>query len=85
VEQASGGTLFLDEIGDLEQGSQIKLLRLLQEEEYSALGSDRIEKSSARIIAATNADLMKKQSNGSFRKDLYYRLMGPSAGFFPVL
>ena len=75
VEQASGGTLFLDEIGDLEQSSQIKLLRLLQEEKYYALGSDKIEKSSARIIAATNADIMNRQSNGSFRKDLYYRLM----------
>jgi len=84
VEQASGGTLFLDEIGDLEQSSQIKLLRLLQEEEYYALGSDRIEKSSARIIAATNADLMDKQSNGSFRKDLYYRLMAHHIAIPPL-
>lgn len=84
VEQASGGTLFLDEIGDLEQSSQIKLLRLLQEEEYYALGSDKIEKSGARIIAATNADLMDKERKGSFRKDLYYRLMAHHIAIPPL-
>ena len=75
IEQAAEGTLFLDEIGDLDVGSQVKLLRLLQEEEFYPLGSDRPETSRARIIAATNADLKSKQQEGSFRKDLYYRLM----------
>jgi len=75
VEQAKDGTLFMDEIGDMETGPQIKLLRLLQEGEYYPLGSDSSQKSRARIVAATNADLHGKQENGSFRKDLYYRLI----------
>jgi len=75
IEQAAEGTLFLDEIGDLDVASQVKLLRLLQEEEFYPLGSDRPEKCRARIIAATNADLKVKQQEGTFRKDLYYRLM----------
>jgi DNA-binding NtrC family response regulator len=75
IEQASGGTLFLDEIGDLEIISQVKLLRLLQEEEFYPLGADKPQKSKTRIITATNADLKTKQQEGSFRKDLYYRLM----------
>ena len=75
IEQAAGGTLFLDEIGDLDNAAQVKLLRLLQEGEYYALGSDSPGHSSARIIAATNADLQERQADGSFRRDLYYRLM----------
>jgi two-component system response regulator HydG len=75
VEQASGGTLFLDEIGDLDTGSQIKLLRLLQDREYYPLGSDVIKLSDARIVAATNTELEKKQREGTFRNDLYYRLI----------
>lgn len=75
IEKAAGGTLFLDEIGDLEIGAQIKLLRLLQEHEYYPLGSDTPHRSNARIVAATNADLQQKQKDGSFRKDLYYRLI----------
>lgn len=76
VEQAAGGTLFLDEIGDLDNGAQVKLLRLLQEEEYYPLGSDVAERSTTRIVAATNADLAERQERGVFRRDLYYRLMG---------
>ena len=72
IEKAKSGTLFLDEIGDLEMSSQVKLLRLLQEIEYYPLGSDVAMISNARIIAASNLDLKQKQ--GSFRKDLYYRL-----------
>jgi DNA-binding NtrC family response regulator len=76
VEQASGGTLFLDEIGDLDNAAQVKLLRLLQEDEYYALGADEPQTSTARIVAATNADLAERQADGRFRRDLYYRLMG---------
>ena len=76
VEQAAGGTLFLDEIGDLDNGAQVKLLRLLQEDEYYPLGSDTAERSTARVIAATNANLRERQEAGAFRRDLFYRLMG---------
>lgn len=75
VEKAQHGTLFLDEIGDLEPSSQVKLLRLLQEGEFYPLGSDEPRKVSLRVLAATNADLAKKQEEGSFRRDLYYRLI----------
>lgn len=75
VERARGGTLFLDEIGDLEWSSQTKLLRLLQEGEYYPLGSDEAQTAQLRIVAATNANLLEKQADGSFRKDLYYRLV----------
>ncbi|HET6460764.1 MAG TPA: sigma-54 dependent transcriptional regulator [Syntrophales bacterium] len=74
VEQAAGGTLFLDEIGDLSFQSQVKLLRLLQEGEYFPLGSDVAKRSDARVVVATNQDLVKLQESGKFRKDLYYRL-----------
>ena len=74
IRQASGGTLFLDEIGDLSPGSQVKLLRLLQEGEYLPLGSDKVQRSGARIVAATHTDLKVKMELGTFRPDLYYRL-----------
>ncbi|MFI8619426.1 MULTISPECIES: sigma-54-dependent transcriptional regulator [unclassified Marinomonas] len=74
VEQASGGTLFLDEIGDLSLASQVKLLRLLQEGEYYPLGSDKPKRLNARLVVATHQNLDTKQADGSFRKDLYYRL-----------
>ena len=74
IAQAAGGTLFLDEIGDLPVISQVKLLRLLQEQEYTPLGQDRPFKTDARIVVATNADLAKQQEAGKFRPDLYYRL-----------
>ena len=74
IAQAAGGTLFLDEIGDLPVVSQVKLLRLLQEQEYTPLGQDRPVKTDARVIVATNADLAKRQEAGTFRPDLYYRL-----------
>lgn len=75
VEKARGGTLFLDEIGDLSLSSQVKLLRLVQEEEYFPLGSDVPAKSSARLIVATNRDLKKLLAKEAFRSDLYYRLL----------
>lgn len=74
IEQASGGTLFLDEIGELSYSSQIKLLRLLQENEYYPLGSDILKYSDARVIVATNHDLEPKLESGQFRKDLYHRI-----------
>jgi len=71
---AKGGTLFLDEIGDLDNSSQVKLLRLLQEKEYYPVGSDLLRKSDARIVMATNRNLPKLIAEGKFRNDLYYRL-----------
>ncbi|MGE5239713.1 MAG: sigma-54 interaction domain-containing protein [Chloroflexota bacterium] len=75
IAQASDGTLFLDEIGDLKESSQVKLLRLLQEQTYYPLGSDAPKQSNARILVATNRDLERLMSEGRFRKDLYYRLI----------
>ena len=74
VQSADSGTLFLDEIGDLSAPSQVKLLRLLQEREFRALGSDRLQRTSARFIFATNRDLKAMRDAGTFRGDLFYRL-----------
>jgi DNA-binding NtrC family response regulator len=74
IEEAADGTLFLDEIGDLSIGSQVKLLRFLQEGEYLPLGSDRPKRVKARVIVATHQDLAAKERAGAFRRDLYYRL-----------
>ncbi|MBU0754943.1 MAG: sigma-54 dependent transcriptional regulator [Planctomycetes bacterium] len=75
IAQAAGGNLFLDEIGDLSPASQVKLLRLLQDQEYLPLGSDMPKKTDARIIVATNRDLKALQESRQFRMDLYYRLV----------
>ncbi|MGD8836794.1 MAG: sigma 54-interacting transcriptional regulator, partial [Desulfobacteraceae bacterium] len=74
IERAAGGTLFLDEIGDLSHGSQVKLLRLLQEKEYMPIGHDIARQTDARVIASTHADLWALQQENRFRKDLHYRL-----------
>lgn len=74
IETAQGGTLFLDEIGDLTLASQVKLLRLIQEQEYYPLGSDVAKKAEIRIVVATNRDLSEMSARDAFRKDLYYRL-----------
>lgn len=74
VSRAANGTLFLDEIGDLSETSQIKLLRLLQQNEYYQVGSDLLRRSTARIVLATNVDLEERIAEGRFRRDLYYRL-----------
>ena len=73
-EQAQGGTLFLDEIGDLPYDLQAKLLRVLQEREIQKLGGTGTIKVDVRVIAATNANLLGRVQQGSFREDLYYRL-----------
>jgi two-component system, NtrC family, response regulator HydG len=84
VHRAAKGTLFLDEIGELSESAQIRLLRLIQEQEYYRLGSDTPSKSDARIIIATNRDLKTAVSRGTFRKDLYYRLFAHQINIPPL-
>ena len=73
-EEADSGSLFLDEIGDLTPGTQIKLLRILQEKEFQRLGSNLTLKTDVRVIAATHRDLEEALKKAEFREDLYYRL-----------
>jgi formate hydrogenlyase transcriptional activator len=78
-EMANGGTLFLDEIGDLALDLQVKLLRVLQEQEFERVGSIRSIRVNVRLVAATHRDLERMVENKEFRADLYYRL-----GVFPI-
>ena len=73
-EAANGGTIFLDEIGDMSLSAQAKVLRALQENRISRVGSDKDIKVNVRVVAATNKDLKKEISEGRFREDLYHRL-----------
>ncbi len=73
-EQAQGGTLFLDEIGDMPMDAQTRLLRVLQEGEYTTVGGSRSLRTDVRIIAATNQNLQEQIRQGRFREDLFYRL-----------
>ena len=73
-EQADGGTLFLDEIGDMSLAAQTKVLRALQENEITRVGSDKAIKVNVRVLAATNKDLAAEIEKGNFREDLFHRL-----------
>jgi len=73
-EEADGGTIFLDEIGEINQETQVKLLRVLQEGEFMRVGGTEPIKVDVRVICATNRDLKKAVKEGKFREDLYYRL-----------
>ncbi len=74
VEEADRGTLFLDEIGELSPALQVKLLRVLQEGEFTRIGDTQTRKVNVRVVAATNKDLKKAIADKLFREDLYYRL-----------
>ena len=73
-EAANGGTIFLDEIGDMSLSAQAKVLRALQENKISRVGSDKDIKVNVRVVAATNKNLKKEITEGRFREDLYHRL-----------
>lgn len=73
-EEAQGGTIFLDEVSECSPSTQIALLRVLQEQEITRLGSGKLIPIDVRVIAATNKDLLKEVANGHIREDLYYRL-----------
>jgi transcriptional regulator with GAF, ATPase, and Fis domain len=73
-EEANGGTLFLDEIGEMSLSAQVRLLRVLQDGEFTRVGGSEIVKTDVRVIAASNVDLTKAAEQGAFRRDLFYRL-----------
>jgi transcriptional regulator with GAF, ATPase, and Fis domain len=73
-EQANGGTLFMDEIGDMSLSAQAKVLRALQENKISRVGSDKDVSVDVRVVAATNKDIRAEIERGNFREDLYHRL-----------
>jgi transcriptional regulator with GAF, ATPase, and Fis domain len=73
-EDADGGTLFLDEIGEMSLSAQVRLLRVLQDGEFTRVGGNEVLKVDVRVIAASNVDLERAVEQGSFRRDLFYRL-----------
>lgn len=83
-EAADGGTIFLDEIGELDLGSQVKLLRVLQEQKFEPLGSSETRSVDVRIVCATNADLPRLVAAKEFREDLFYRISLVNIGLPPL-
>ena len=79
-EEADGGTLFLDEVGEMSLSAQVRLLRVLQDGEFTRVGGNEVIKTDVRVIAASNVDLEKATEEGTFRRDLFYRL-----SVFPIL
>jgi transcriptional regulator with GAF, ATPase, and Fis domain len=79
-EEANGGTLFLDEVGEMSLGAQVRLLRVLQDGEFTRVGGSEVIKVDVRIIAASNVDLERAVDQGKFRRDLFYRL-----SVFPIV
>lgn len=73
-EEANGGTLFLDEVGELPLPTQARLLRVLETGEFIRMGSSEVQKTSVRVVAATNLDMKRAIAEGRFREDLYFRL-----------
>lgn len=74
LEEANGGTVFLDEIGDIKEGTQVKLLRVLETKQIERIGSNKLIDVDFRLVSATNKDLSKATEEGKFREDLYYRI-----------
>lgn len=83
-EEAKDGTIFLDEIGEMDLNMQAKLLRVLQEKELSRVGGNSVIKIQCRIICATHCNLQDKVNDGSFRQDLFYRLIGLPISIAPL-
>lgn len=83
-EEANGGTIFLDEIGELDLALQAKLLRVLQEQQVTRVGGNKVINFDARVIIATHKNLFEEVGKGNFREDLYYRLLGISIELPPL-
>src|SRR5882724_3671349 len=83
-EEANGGTLFLDEIAEMSLSAQVRLLRVLQNGEFSRVGGNEVIKTDVRVIAASNVDLEQATESGTFRRDLYYRLSVFPIGLPPL-